>query len=228
MKYFLIISILALALIIVEPVVGEEIQSSLNYAPVLRSMAADKESPQVTGTAITWTASASDTESDPISYRFLVNGTPATDWQSENQWTWTAMQPGTSQITVQVKDSQHDGPQGESGNMSREFSIIFPPSVEGPLKINVIKKAISPQDMDNLKAETYAEGGQGILNNKPPVLHSLSPTDFKIEIGSSVTFNASATDPENDPLLFRFDITKRGSSTDWIQKNTWTSKSAWL
>ena len=84
---------------------------------------------------ITWTASASDTESDPISYRFLVNGTPAADWQSENQWTWTAMQPGTSQITVQVKDSLHNGPQGEAGNMSSDFSIVAPAPVVEPVNI---------------------------------------------------------------------------------------------
>ena len=62
-----------------------------NNAPVMSSLTADKVSPQLLGTTVTWTAQASDPESDPISYRFLVNGTPATDWQSENLWTWTAI-----------------------------------------------------------------------------------------------------------------------------------------
>ncbi|MCX6679658.1 MAG: hypothetical protein NTX42_04740 [Methanothrix sp.] len=61
-----------------------------NNAPALSSLTADRESPQLLGTAVAWTAQASDPESDPISYRFLVNGTPATDWQPENTWTWTA------------------------------------------------------------------------------------------------------------------------------------------
>ena len=69
-----------------------------NNAPVVSSLAADRGSPQLLGTPITWTAQANDRESDPISYRFLVNGTPVSDWQSENQWTWTAMQPGISGI----------------------------------------------------------------------------------------------------------------------------------
>ena len=93
---------------------------------LLAGLTADSESPQLLGTTVTWTAQASDPESDPISYRFLVNGTPATDWQSENLWAWIAMQPGTSQISVQVKDSLHEGPLGEAGNMSREFSINAP------------------------------------------------------------------------------------------------------
>ena len=100
--------------------------TKLNESPTLDGLTADSISPQLLGTSITWTASASDAENDPISYRFLVNGTPATDWQPENQWTWTAMQPGTSQIMVQVKDGLHEGPQGKAGNMSSDFSIIAP------------------------------------------------------------------------------------------------------
>ncbi|MDD4161655.1 MAG: SdrD B-like domain-containing protein, partial [Methanothrix sp.] len=112
-----------------------EIALPPNNAPALSSLTADKDSPQVTGTAITWTAQASDPESDPISYRFLVNGTPATEWQSENLWTWIAEQSGTSQILAQVKDSLHAGPQGEGGNMSREFSINAPAPVQEPVAV---------------------------------------------------------------------------------------------
>ena len=108
------------------PVLAEVVPVKLNESPVITGLTADSESPQLLGTTVTWTAQASDPESDPISYRFLVNDTPATDWQSENLWAWIAMQPGTSQISVQVKDSLHEGPLGEAGNMSREFSINAP------------------------------------------------------------------------------------------------------
>ena len=76
--------------------------------------------------AITWTAAASDPENDPVSYRFLLNDTPATEWQTQNQWTWTAAEAGTSQITVQVKDENHAGPEGITGNKTAEFTIIAP------------------------------------------------------------------------------------------------------
>jgi len=47
---------------------------------------ADKKSPQLLGTTVNWTASAKDPESDPISYRFLVNDTPNSDWQANDQF----------------------------------------------------------------------------------------------------------------------------------------------
>ena len=114
----------------VVPAVGAPVK--LNESPGLPALTADSVSPRLLGTTVTWTAPASDPRIDPISYRFLVNGTPATDWQSENQWTWTALAPGTSQIMVQVKDSQHDGAQGEGGNMSREFTINAPAPIVEP------------------------------------------------------------------------------------------------
>ena len=104
---------------VVEPV-------KLNESPSITDLTADQDSPQLLGTTVTWTAEANDPESDPISYRFLVNDTPASDWQSQNQFAWTAAVPGTSLVTVQVRDDQHDGPQGENGNRSAEFTISAP------------------------------------------------------------------------------------------------------
>ena len=97
-----------------------------NNPPAVTDLAADLASPQILGTTVTWTAEASDPEADPISYRFLVNDTPASDWQSQNQFAWTATVPGTSSITVQAKDNQHDGPEGVNGNKSVEFTINAP------------------------------------------------------------------------------------------------------
>jgi hypothetical protein len=100
--------------------------AKLNESPSLSGLLADKSSPQLAGTVVTWTAQASDPETDPIAYRFLLNGTLMTDWQTQNQWSWTANEVGTSQIQVQVKDDKHDLPEGAGGNMSAEFMIIAP------------------------------------------------------------------------------------------------------
>ncbi|OYV11436.1 MAG: Cna B domain-containing protein, partial [Methanosaeta sp. ASM2] len=120
-----------------EPTIVPQEQAPQNQPPTLSSLLPDKESPQQTGSTVAWTASAEDLEGDPISYRFLLNGTPVSDWQTEGQWIWTAGEPGTSTVTVQAKDSQHDGPQGESGNLSRDFTITSPAPVmaeeEAPL-----------------------------------------------------------------------------------------------
>jgi len=181
-----------------------EIVLPANIAPVMSSLSADKESPQVTGSVITWTASASDTESDPISYRFLVNGTPAADWQSENQWTWTAMQPGTSQITVQVKDSLHNGPQGEAGNMSSDFSIVAPAPVVEPVNTEVVP-VVEPAKL-----------------NESPALDGLTADRISPQLlGTSVTWTASATDTESDPISYRF-LVNGTPAADWQSENQWT------
>ena len=150
-----------------EVVPAEVVPAKLNESPVISGLTADSESPQLLGTTVTWTAQASDPESDPISYRFLVNGTPATDWQSENLWTWTAMQPGTSQISVQVKDSLHEGPQGEGGNMSREFSIIVAP--DKPVQEPVTGENVTvPEENKTEPATTVPE------NVVPPVTENIT------------------------------------------------------
>jgi len=95
-----------------------------NQPPALTGLVADKESPQEAGIEVTWTATASDAEGDPISYRFQLNGTPVSDWQPEGLWVWTTSEPGTSTITVQARDSQHEAAQGEAGNLSSDFTII--------------------------------------------------------------------------------------------------------
>jgi protocatechuate 3,4-dioxygenase beta subunit len=179
-------------------VLAEIVPVKLNESPVLAGLTADSESPQLLGTTVTWTAQASDPESDPISYRFLVNDTPATDWQSENLWAWIAMQPGTSQISVQVKDSLHEGPQGEAGNMSREFSINAPVAVLAeivPVKLN-----------------------------ESPVLAGLTADSESPQLlGTTVTWTAQASDPESDPISYRF-LVNDTPATDWQSENLW----AWI
>ncbi|VVB71482.1 Uncharacterised protein [uncultured archaeon] len=56
-----------------------------NEKPVITDFSPDKMSPQEAGAIITWTASASDKESDKLLYRFLLNGNPETDWTAKNQ-----------------------------------------------------------------------------------------------------------------------------------------------
>ena len=150
-----------------------------NQAPILSSLLPDKESPQQTGSTVTWTASAEDLEGDPISYRFLLNGTPVSDWQTEGQWFWTAGEPGTSTVTVQAKDSQHDGPQGEAGNMSGEFSFVA--------NLPRIEPANEP-DITDLEEIFCArvEPGNPSIRYEALRLVSMYPGDFTIEQVSAI------------------------------------------
>ena len=180
-----------------------------NNAPILSMLTADKASPQATGTVITWTADASDVETDPMSYRFLVNDTPATDWQPENTLTWTAIEPGTSRISVQVRDSLHEGAQGESGNMSREFSIIAPAPeikpVQEPVQTEVVPAQVVPARI-----------------NESPVITDLTTESVSPGLlGTSVTWTAQASDLESDPISYRF-LVNGTPATDWQPENQWT------
>ena len=191
--------------VITEVVPAEIVPAKLNESPVMSSFTADSESPQLLGTPIIWTAQANDFESDPISYRFLVNGTPVTDWQSENLWTWTAMQLGTSQISVQAKDSLHEGPQGEGGNMGREFSINAPEPVQEPVITEVVPAEVVPAK----------------LNESPVISGFTADSESPQLLGTPIIWTAQANDSESDPISYRF-LVNGTPVTDWQSENLWT------
>ena len=89
-----------------------------NGPPTVSVLAPDKVSPQVVGTAITWSCSATDPEGDPIQYRFWLqtgSGIPwvvTRDWSSLNTWSWTPNASGTYNVGCWVRDGKHAGPSG--------------------------------------------------------------------------------------------------------------------
>ena len=177
-----------------------------NNPPAVTNLAADLDSPQVLGTTVTWTAEASDPESDPISYRFLVNDTPASDWQPQNQFAWTATEPGTSLITVQVRDDQHDGPEGENGNRSAEFTISAPEVV--PVQPEIVPAVVEPAK----------------LNESPSITDLAADQASPQLLGTTVTWTAEASDPESDPVSYRFLVNDKPAS-EWQSQNqfAWTA-----
>ncbi|MFA6371729.1 MAG: hypothetical protein WCW68_03810, partial [Methanothrix sp.] len=86
-------------------------------APVMSSLNADKESPQVTGTAVTWTAAASDAETDPLQFQFSLDGQVMQDWSDSPVWSWTATkeQVGQHVIAAKVRDGKHNA-EGDSSS----------------------------------------------------------------------------------------------------------------
>ena len=78
----------------------------VNQPPVIESLTPDLSSPQHAGISVIWTAVAHDSESDPLLYRFLVDGSPATDWSPSGKFTWNTVgvATGDHNITVQVRD----------------------------------------------------------------------------------------------------------------------------
>ncbi|MEL6037342.1 MAG: SdrD B-like domain-containing protein [Methanothrix soehngenii] len=184
----------------------------LNESPSIMSLAPDLESPQVLGSRINWTATASDAENDTISYRFLVNDTPVTDWQPENLFAWTATEAGTALITVQVKDDQHDGPEGESGNRSAEFAITM------PLAEEAAQEVAEAEPVEEAAAEP---------NESPSITELSADLGSPQVLGSSVNWTAVASDPEDDPISYRF-LVNETAVTDWQAENKfiWTASEA--
>ncbi len=82
-------------------------------ASLIKSLTPDRPSPQMVGTAITWTANVSDQLKDGILYDFYLKGPSTsglpeekTGWTAENSWTWntTGAGAGNYEVEVRVKD----------------------------------------------------------------------------------------------------------------------------
>ena len=94
-----------------------------NQPPVNPTLSPDKPEPQSAGAAITWTASATDPDGDPLYYLFRLKG-PSTgnswqimrDWSTDNTWTWYTSSAGGDtdisgwsklDIAVWIRDGHH-------------------------------------------------------------------------------------------------------------------------
>ncbi len=149
------------------------------------NLASDLASPQVAGAAVTFTATASDTENDPLQYMFLLDSQPKTSWADNPSWTWTtsATDIGSHSIEVRAKDSKHN-PDGDSSK-AIDFVISAPP-------------------------------------NNPPAVTNLATDLASPQVaGAAVTFTATASDTENDPLQYMF-LLDNQPKTSWADNPSWT------
>lgn len=96
-----------------------ESKMTVNQPPVMEDLVPDLSSPQHAGISVIWTARAHDPENDPLMYRFLVDGSPATDWSSSSKFTWNTVgvAAGDHNITAQVMDGS------SIISMSRNYTI---------------------------------------------------------------------------------------------------------
>jgi len=96
-----------------------------NRPPIIDRLVPDKFGPQEAGTTVTWTAEAKDSENDQISYRFFLNGQPATEWRSEGEWTWITSDAsaGDNQVEVRIIDGKHAGQDSSDDSNTASFVI---------------------------------------------------------------------------------------------------------
>lgn len=81
----------------------------VNYLPVITNFIADLTSPQISGASITFTATATDVEEDPLEYQFLLDGVAQTEFTSSNSWEWITDEDdvGPHTVAVYVRDNNH-------------------------------------------------------------------------------------------------------------------------
>ncbi len=157
-----------------------------NRSPTLKDLHPDKSSPQIPGAVILWTANATDPEYDPVQYKFLLNGEPATVWSKFNYWSWNTkgLTIGDYKITVLARDGKHALENSFDSSMNATFTLAAP--------------------------------------NSAPVLQSLSATPASPQSkGTSITWLASAADPDNDQISYRFFLNDK-EATGWSSSNSWT------
>lgn len=153
----------------------------MNSPPRALSLLPDRESPQPVGSRITWSALAEDPDSDPILYRFLVDGVAVSDWSSSAvfELDTSRLSPGNHTISVYVRDNMHV----EYDAKEKGFELSAP--------------------------------------NRPPAGLKLLPSPESPQtVGSVITWTASANDPDNDTLLYRFSLNGR-AVTDWSTSGNW-------
>jgi hypothetical protein len=97
---------------------------------LISSLTPDKTSPQASGTAIKWTAGATDQTG--LLYMFLLKGPSTngqlierTNWTSNNVWVWntTNADIGDNQVEVRARDGKHAGPEGFNDSKDSGFTV---------------------------------------------------------------------------------------------------------
>lgn len=106
-----------------------------NNKPIIDILESAIPSPQNVGTAIEWTAFATDPESDSIYYRFCIKG-PSTndiwqvvrDWSTRETWIWetSSSDLGDNQIMVQVRDDGKANQENEYDEEIIYYTLIEP------------------------------------------------------------------------------------------------------
>ncbi|MDI9417104.1 MAG: PKD domain-containing protein [Euryarchaeota archaeon] len=120
------------------------VEAEINSPPGRPEIITDLTSPQVAGTVVTFTASASDPENDQLQYIFLLDGQPATEFAENPSWTWTTTEEniGSHIIEVRARDNNHNI-EGDSSRTA-EFVIEAVPN-NPPELVDLASDLPSPQ-----------------------------------------------------------------------------------
>lgn len=173
----------------------------VNLPPSVLELIPNKPSPQSPGSAVDWTATASDPDSgDIINYKFMINNATTnsqwqdmTGWSTSNKWTWSPTESdlGENYISVAVRDGNH----------------------------------AAADDYDNFKQMAYTISQE---NQPPKVTNIYTDLVSPQKVGSPIIWTASATDPDSsDTIYYKFMIKNNASNDQWQETRGWSNSSSW-
>jgi len=174
-----------------------------NEPPTATGLVPNRESPQIAGSSIVWTATAADLNGDQIYYRFWLKGPSTgnnwkdmTGWTANNQWTWWTANSdvGTNQVNVWVRDGKHAGTESWDSYQVRDVTVL----------------------------------SSGPATNQPPTASGLAPNkDGPRKAGMKIKWTADARDPEGDQIYYRFWLKGPSTGNSWKDMTGWTTNNQW-
>ena len=138
----------------------------VNQPPSVLELIPNKESPQISGSAIDWTATASDPDRDDIiNYKFMINNAATnsqwqdmTGWITTSTWTWSPNESdmGENYISVAVRDGNHAAEDDYDDFKQIAFTISQESNAE-PKKPSIKIVGIDPVEGTTLTAGDSVE-----------------------------------------------------------------------
>jgi cytochrome c peroxidase len=109
-----------------------------------------------------------------------------------------------------------------AGTVTFAFDDILTFTPDQPLLVDTTYEVVIPAGGIRDAAGNGIEGysftfstGSSVNGNLPPQVTSFTATPYPVEPGQSVSFQATATDPEADTLAYRFDFGDGSARTEW-------------
>lgn len=170
-----------------------------NRPPAMKALTPDKPNPQYAGTPLRWTAVASNPEPEPLLYRFWLKG-PSTGnaWKVVQDW------------------STNNAWNWATGRTDTGVYTVYVYVRDG--------FHTGPAGFDSALGGTFTL----LEPNRPPVMQSLTPSKQSPQYaGDPITWSAIASDPDGDPLLYRFWLKGPSTSNAWKIAQDWSSSNVW-
>ncbi len=170
-----------------------------NLPPTILTLTAIPPSSQRAGQSIALTATATDPENDPLQYRFIIKG-PAP----------------SSQVRADT---------GYTGSASWVWSTVG--YVPGDYQVEVWVRDGLHSDQNGFDAKKSIAYKLTSANRPPRMEVLFSDRPAPQFVGSWIRWTAIASDPEGDPLQYKFYLRGPSTSGFWIDQTGWGRNNRW-